>query len=165
MADSVARSFPGRPSVEPAPDVAIIGGGIIGCSIAYYLSLAGLHVTVLEREHLAAGASGVAAGMLAPQVEAPFDDAFFDLTLRGRAEHAPLAGRRSLLDIDLREPGAYQLLGGAGCACRLEAARDQRPAPVTCAIVECCHAQSSSSVDTFIASAIVVVPASARSIA
>src|SRR5207245_335518 len=61
-----------------------------------HLTLAGAQVLVLEREHLAAGASGVAAGMLAPQVEAPFDDPFFELTLRGRAEHAPLAA--TLLD-------------------------------------------------------------------
>jgi glycine oxidase len=90
------RSFANRPTAEAVPDVIIIGAGVIGCSIAYHLSLAGSRVFVLEREHLAAGASGVAAGMLAPQVEAPFDDSFFALTLLGRSEHFPLA--QSLLD-------------------------------------------------------------------
>jgi glycine oxidase len=77
-------------------DVVIVGGGVIGCSIAYSLARAGARVTLLERTHLAAGASGVAAGMLAPQVEAPFADPFFELALLGRAEHAGLAER--LLD-------------------------------------------------------------------
>src|SRR5262249_3951823 len=67
-----------------------------GCCIAYYLASGGARVTLLERAHLASGASGVAAGMLAPQVEAPFADPFFELALLGRAQHAPLA--EALLD-------------------------------------------------------------------
>src|SRR5579884_65366 len=47
-------------------DVAIIGGGVSGCSIAYQLSKAGVQVTVLEREEVAAEASSAAAGLLAP---------------------------------------------------------------------------------------------------
>ena len=31
-------------------DVVIIGGGAAGCSVAYYLSLAGVKATVIERE-------------------------------------------------------------------------------------------------------------------
>lgn len=67
---------------------------------------------MLEREHLAAGASGVAAGMLAPQVEAPFDDPFFDLTLRGRAEHPPLAATLLDdvgLDVECRQTGILRV--------------------------------------------------------
>jgi len=90
----------------------IVGGGIIGSAVAYSLSLGGARVLLLEREHLAAGASGVAAGMLAPQVEAPFDDPFFELTLKGRAEHAPLAA--SLLedvglDVEYRATGIVRV--------------------------------------------------------
>ena len=72
-------------------DVVIVGGGVIGCAIAYYLALGGATVSLLERGQLASGASGVAAGMLAPQVEAPFADSFFEVALRGREEHQPLA--------------------------------------------------------------------------
>lgn len=50
-------------------DVIIIGGGVIGCSIAYHLSVAGLRCTVLERDNIASGASGVAAGMLTVSIE------------------------------------------------------------------------------------------------
>ncbi|MEK7216081.1 MAG: glycine oxidase ThiO [Chloroflexota bacterium] len=45
-------------------DVIIIGGGVIGCSVAYHLARAGVNVTVIERTGIASGASGVAAGML-----------------------------------------------------------------------------------------------------
>ena len=34
-------------------DVIIIGGGIIGCTTAHFLTRAGLHVTVLEKGALA----------------------------------------------------------------------------------------------------------------
>src|ERR687898_600704 len=40
------------------PDVVVVGGGIIGAACAYELARAGASVTLLEREELAAGASG-----------------------------------------------------------------------------------------------------------
>ncbi|MBI3002867.1 MAG: FAD-dependent oxidoreductase [candidate division NC10 bacterium] len=52
-------------------DVAIIGGGVIGCAAAYALSAAGVRVVLLERGQVACEASGEAAGMLAPRAEAP----------------------------------------------------------------------------------------------
>jgi glycine oxidase len=69
-------------------------------------------VTLLERNYLAAGASGVAAGMLAPQVEAPFADPFFELALLGRAMHAPLAERLMAevgLDVEYRRTGILRV--------------------------------------------------------
>jgi glycine oxidase len=94
--DGPTWSLPHHPTAAPAPDVLVVGGGIIGASTTYALTLGGARVLVLERDQLAAGASGVAAGMLAPQVEAAFDDPFFALTLEGRASHLPLAA--TLLD-------------------------------------------------------------------
>jgi len=93
-------------------DVVVVGGGVIGCCIAYYLADGGAKVTVLERGRLASGASGVAAGMLAPQVEAPFADAFFEVALKGRAEHAPLAQQLFEdvgLDIEYRRTGILRV--------------------------------------------------------
>ncbi len=93
-------------------DVVIVGGGVIGCAIAYYLAHGGARVTLVERSQLAAGASGVAAGMLAPQVEAPFADPFFELALLGRAEHAGLAERlldEVGLDVEYRATGILRV--------------------------------------------------------
>ena len=47
-------------------DVAIIGGGAVGCSIAYELSKRNVECTILEKERLASGASGATAGMIGP---------------------------------------------------------------------------------------------------
>lgn len=45
-------------------DVAVIGGGILGCAAAAYLAEGGAHVTLYEREALAAGASGRNSGVI-----------------------------------------------------------------------------------------------------
>lgn len=45
-------------------DVVVMGGGIIGCAVAYYLSKAGLKVTVLERQGIAGGTTGRGMGHL-----------------------------------------------------------------------------------------------------
>jgi glycine oxidase len=48
----------------------VIGGGAVGCAIAYHLAREGLAVRLLEQGDLASGASGAAAGMLTPLAEA-----------------------------------------------------------------------------------------------
>src|SRR5258706_6184936 len=45
--------------------VLICGGGVIGASIAYFLSLGGVKATVIERTGLACAASGKSGGFLA----------------------------------------------------------------------------------------------------
>ena len=52
------------------PDVVIIGGGIIGCACAYYLSLEGVRVHVVEKGALASGASKAGEGGI-PAPERP----------------------------------------------------------------------------------------------
>ena len=47
-------------------DIAIIGGGVIGCSIAYELSKKDVKCIVFEKTRLASGASGATAGMIGP---------------------------------------------------------------------------------------------------
>lgn len=48
------------------PDATIVGGGIIGCSIAWRLAQHGLHVLLLEAGALGGEASTAGAGMLVP---------------------------------------------------------------------------------------------------
>ena len=45
-------------------DVVVIGAGVIGCSVAYYLAREGVRVTLLEREAIGSGASAHATGSL-----------------------------------------------------------------------------------------------------
>lgn len=68
-----SRRAPGREATRPVAevpsreaghdgeylcDVVVVGGGIHGCALAYELSRGGLEVTLLERDVIAAGASG-----------------------------------------------------------------------------------------------------------
>ena len=46
--------------------VAVVGGGVMGCAIAYQLARSGLHVSLIERDAIAAHASGRNAGCLNP---------------------------------------------------------------------------------------------------
>ena len=52
----------------------VVGGGAIGLACAWRLAQRGLRVRVLERDRPGAGASGVAAGMLAPVGEATWGE-------------------------------------------------------------------------------------------
>ena len=47
-------------------DVVIVGGGVAGCAAAYYLALAGVKATIVEREGISSQASGFSAGGLNP---------------------------------------------------------------------------------------------------
>ncbi|GAC1397277.1 MAG: glycine oxidase ThiO [Ktedonobacteraceae bacterium] len=49
--------------MQRTTDVVVIGGGVIGCAIAYYLSKQGVDVTLLEQGEIGSQASGAAAGI------------------------------------------------------------------------------------------------------
>jgi glycine oxidase len=69
-------------------DVVVVGAGVIGLSIAWRARLAGMSVTLLERDRAGEGASHVAAGMLAPVAEVEFGEAgrrLLELGLRSAA--------------------------------------------------------------------------------
>jgi glycine oxidase len=62
----------------------VIGGGIIGCSVAWRLAAEGVATTVLERGRVGQEASWAAAGMIAPQAEADGPGPFFDFCMKAR---------------------------------------------------------------------------------
>jgi glycine oxidase len=66
-AERLAVAEPATP--PPSVDVAIVGGGVIGLSIAWRLAAAGLKVAVFERDEVGSGASLAATGMLAAATE------------------------------------------------------------------------------------------------
>ncbi len=55
-------------------DLAILGGGIVGLSVAWRARAQGMSVTVFERGACGEGATHVAAGMLAPVAEVEFGE-------------------------------------------------------------------------------------------
>ncbi|MBI4209126.1 MAG: glycine oxidase ThiO [Deltaproteobacteria bacterium] len=67
-----------------SPDVLIIGGGIIGLSIARRLAMDGVSVEIFDRQQPGMEASWAAAGMLAPQMEVEGPGPFLDLCLWSR---------------------------------------------------------------------------------
>ena len=95
-----------------SPDVAIVGGGVIGCAVAHALAKAGTRVVVLERDRIAAEASSAAAGMLAPLAEGTTAGPFLDLALASLSRFAPLAEElrgATGMDIELLMPGLLRL--------------------------------------------------------
>jgi glycine oxidase len=91
-------------------DAVVIGAGVIGLACAWRLARRGASVLVLERGHAGCGASGVAAGMLAPVTEADFgEEALLRLNLAARERWPAFAAEleeRSGLGCCYRESGA-----------------------------------------------------------
>lgn len=82
------------------PDVAIVGGGIIGAACAFELASRGATVTILEREELATGASGRNNGLWVT----PTDPALLPMARIGLARYLEIIERSPMpLRFD-REP-------------------------------------------------------------
>ncbi len=93
-------------TVPAAADVVVVGGGVIGTSIAFHLAEAGVDVCLLERDQLAGGSTSRAAGGFRAQFSDPLNiaiglrsiDAFTRFSERPGAE------------IDLQQVGYLFLL-------------------------------------------------------
>ncbi|GEO98566.1 glycine oxidase ThiO [Methylobacterium haplocladii] len=108
-----------RPRAAALPqhsDIVVVGGGLIGLSIAWRLAGDGRSVTVLERETVGAGASLAATGMLAPAAEhEPGSDLLLPLALDSLCRWPVFRDalqQASGVDIDYREEGTLVLAIG-----------------------------------------------------
>jgi glycine/D-amino acid oxidase-like deaminating enzyme len=112
--------------VISATQVAVIGAGVIGCSIAYYLARRGVSVTVIDAEGIGTGTSSATLGLVWVQRKEPVE--YMELNLLGSELHAELAktfdddvelnqsgGIASYLDEDTfrKQLGAMQRLNAA----------------------------------------------------
>ncbi|MEE2914001.1 MAG: FAD-binding oxidoreductase, partial [Pseudomonadota bacterium] len=75
---------------KPMADVLIVGGGVIGCLTAYYLSKAGQEVTLIETDAVASGASGKSGGWLTPYSHTN-DPAMLSLSQKSLELHVELS--------------------------------------------------------------------------
>jgi glycine/D-amino acid oxidase-like deaminating enzyme len=80
--------------VSGAPDVAVIGGGIVGCALAAFLAEGGARVRLYERDRLAAGASGRNSGLL----QHPLDEALLPLYTESLGHYGELGHGFALPD-------------------------------------------------------------------
>jgi glycine oxidase len=89
--------------VERQADVIVIGAGIVGMATALFLSRAGAAVTVLERDAIACGASGAAAGILSTFSPVARPPAYEALAQEGLRLHRVLASElRNATGADVR---------------------------------------------------------------
>lgn len=96
-------------------DTVIVGGGVIGCSLAAELAARGKRVTVVERGEPGDEASGAAAGMLTPQAESHERSPFFDLALESRSLYAGWVEALRVetgMDVGYREMGLLRCVFG-----------------------------------------------------
>lgn len=115
-------TFPPPVPDDPLPaatDVAVIGGGMLGCWTAYWLAKQGLDVTVIEREVVSWGATGRNGGFLTGGGALGYGaaiDAFgretaravWTISAQGRALAEEVIGEEEI-DCDFRMPGILWL--------------------------------------------------------
>ncbi len=78
----VSKSFV-EAQVTAAPDVIVVGGGVVGTACARQLALAGRRVRLVEFAETGE-AWRASAGLLAPQIEVSHDSGLFQLGIAGR---------------------------------------------------------------------------------
>jgi glycine oxidase len=93
-------------------DVVVIGGGIIGCSIAYYLAKEKIDVAVLEGQQIGQKTTKAAAGMLGAHSEWNHSESFFTFAKNSQQSYFQLHEELKELtgiDFELKKGGIFKL--------------------------------------------------------
>lgn len=101
-------------------DVAVLGGGVIGCATARELARRGLSVVVVERDTPGLGATSAAAGMLSPLSESEETGPFLELALSSLDRYPSFVAalfEETGIDVEYRQRGKLEVaLDEAGTA-------------------------------------------------
>jgi glycine oxidase len=92
--------------------VIVIGGGVIGCSIAYHVQAAGGSAVLLERGEIGGEASGAAAGMLIAPIEDTEHPAFNELRRLSLDRYPAMieeVQEASGIDVEYKKPGMLRV--------------------------------------------------------
>ena len=98
-------------------DVVVVGGGVIGCSIAYHLSKRGVRSALIESRRIGSGASGATVGVVGPLWHVPrTPEHLFALGLRSLEAFPTLAEelREAGIDPEFRQSGILRIALTAG---------------------------------------------------
>ena len=94
-------------------EITIVGGGIIGTSMAYYLAKAGQDVALVDRQYLASEASGANGGLLGTPGPVPYADFEIyrsgQIAEQGRTIFSTLADELGR-DVEYRQSGGLTLI-------------------------------------------------------
>jgi len=99
--------------MKHATDVLIVGGGVIGCSIAYFLRKHGVEVTLVEKGDIGALATSAAVGLLAPIRPLLQEDPYKTFQLAAIARFpliVPELEEASGITVDYEQTGTLRLL-------------------------------------------------------
>jgi glycine oxidase len=97
---------------SPIPDTIVVGGGIIGASIAWKLASAGLRVTLVDAGSVGGEASWAGAGMLAPGGEIVSREPWLDLAIESMRAYPDFVARLQAetgVTIDFRAAGGIDV--------------------------------------------------------
>jgi len=98
--------------MKASADTVVVGGGVIGLSLARELSSRGCDVVVVERGRTGDEASSAAAGLLSAQSDAESPSLFFDLARKSRdlyPEWSALLREETVIDVGWRRIGVLRV--------------------------------------------------------
>jgi glycine/D-amino acid oxidase-like deaminating enzyme len=110
--EDLAALDPGIPeSWDAAPDVLVVGGGVIGLAVAASCTRLGMRVVLIEQGRIAGGPSGRAAGGLSPDAHPEHGEAWHELARASLAQHRELdaAWEYGLRTLDLVIPPDFRI--------------------------------------------------------
>ena len=110
-----------RSRSEPA-GIVIVGGGVIGCAIAFELAGRGHQVTVVDRSQPGRAATWAAAGMLSPLGESPPDTTFAALASSSLSTYPNFLaeiGNETAIEVEFNAPGKLEVAFDDAEAARL----------------------------------------------